>query len=350
MDRRAFLASAATPALFAGNPLDVPLRHREGVPLKPPFTRLVEDSDLEALAPQVTILKGVWPGIPSANLGAGPTGVPWIDSNAWRIQEARARSSKPVWISFTAPKRVLAARDYLIAIADCAAAGALWIADLPADMIDATARAVDFFVRHQVCRRFPAAGAIGVLGANDDSHECMNLLVRGHLPFRVITPDSHLDGLACILAFDEPALTARRAHLKNWLDAGGALITNLRDFPPGPRVILWKDEAVDPYLVAQEAKRLLGRQRDPLRVYNMFTSNLRWTESPDRQSSLVEFVNYTGRPLPDETTLWLRRTYRRAWLHTWHAAPRELTPLRTDGGTEIVIPEREIYAALELAA
>ncbi|MBY0375663.1 MAG: hypothetical protein K2Q23_16825 [Bryobacteraceae bacterium] len=350
MERREFLGAASAASLLAAPPPAIPMRAREDVKLREPFTRLVADMELDTLRGEVQIIKGVWPGIPRANQGAGPTGVAWIDSNAWRIAAARARSTQPAWVSFRAPKRVLAVSDYLVAIADCAASGAHWIADLSPAALEASAHAVAFFARHAAWRDWTSAGAIGVCGDNDDTHEIMNLLVRGHLPFRIVTAAPQLEGLRCLIAFDASALAPHRAELRAWIKAGGAIITNQAEFAGGPRVTLWKEEAVDPYLVAQAAKKTLGRDGEALRAYNMFTSNLRWTERADQKHALIELVNFTGRLLPDETTLWVRRSYRRVWLHTWNAAPRELTPLAAGGGTEIAIPEREVYAALELAA
>src|ERR1041384_306441 len=54
----------------------------------------------------VTILKGEWPGVQmpgSSAQGAGPTGVPWVDSNGWSIRLAMARDPQStVWVEFPA--------------------------------------------------------------------------------------------------------------------------------------------------------------------------------------------------------------------------------------------------------
>ena len=350
--RRRFLATAVCSTALRASPepaLVIPMRDRAGIELRAPFTRLVKDNELAALRNEAEIIPGVWPGLPRANASAGPSGLPWLDSNAGRIAAARARTSKPVWVAFAAPRRVLSESDYLVAIADCESSGARWIADLAPDAVAPCARAIQFFLQHTRWRQWPSAGAIGVLGTNEDSCEIMNLLFRRHLPFRIVT-HGQFGELRCLIAFDEPALAPRRQQIASWVRSGGALITNQKGFESlGARVITWKEEVVDPYLVASHAKRLLGKDGEPIRVYNMFTSNLRFTESADHQHALVEFVNFTGRALPDETNVWLRRRYAKAWLHTF-ATSRALPVQAAADGTEITIPEREVYAALELVA
>src|SRR5262249_29987462 len=51
--------------------------------------------------PGITVLKGEWPGVRSSQGGsaAGPTGVPWVDSNGWAVRLARVREpEKIIWV------------------------------------------------------------------------------------------------------------------------------------------------------------------------------------------------------------------------------------------------------------
>ena len=77
----------------------------------------------------VAIVKGEWPGVQmpgGSGQGAGPTGVPWVDSNGWSIRLAMARvPESTVWVE-AAPKN----GAYRMAIADCAAHGGRWIITL----------------------------------------------------------------------------------------------------------------------------------------------------------------------------------------------------------------------------
>src|SRR5437763_10246077 len=50
--------------------------------------------------PGVTRIKGEWPGVRmSRDTGAGPTGVPWVDSNGWAIRLAAAQHpGRQIWV------------------------------------------------------------------------------------------------------------------------------------------------------------------------------------------------------------------------------------------------------------
>src|SRR5690242_244426 len=88
---------------------------------------------LETAPAGVTVMPGEWPGIRAGqgrNAAAGPTGVPWVDSNGWRIRLARAREpGKPVWVEteFPKEKRVFTSTAYLLAMADAAMYGGRWV-------------------------------------------------------------------------------------------------------------------------------------------------------------------------------------------------------------------------------
>src|ERR1035438_6630208 len=48
-------------------------------------------ADPDALPTGITKVKGEWPGVKmsrggAAQMAGGPTGVPWVDSNGWRIE------------------------------------------------------------------------------------------------------------------------------------------------------------------------------------------------------------------------------------------------------------------------
>ena len=86
----------------------------------------------------VTILPGEWPGVAMARGGAssaGPTGVPWVDTNSWKIRlEALRRPGDNIWVD-AAPKSVrISASSYRTAIADAAAHGGRWVISLDAQL------------------------------------------------------------------------------------------------------------------------------------------------------------------------------------------------------------------------
>jgi len=105
-----------------------------------PHARPPADPDQLALA----FSDCVWPSISLGSRGggtggavsAGPTGVPWVDSNGWFILLARALAPvKPVWIVAEPPEKntVLPVEASLLAVADAAAYGARWVISLSQD-------------------------------------------------------------------------------------------------------------------------------------------------------------------------------------------------------------------------
>src|SRR6476661_4855132 len=68
------------------------------LPPESPLTSEMQKRGLKTLdasaAPSgITLVKGEWPGVRGRRDGAtaGPTGVPWVDSNGWRVRLARMR-------------------------------------------------------------------------------------------------------------------------------------------------------------------------------------------------------------------------------------------------------------------
>ena len=83
------------------------------------------------------ITENVWPGIqPGRRAGeitAAPTGIPWLDSNGWFLQFARARSGgKGIWLLFDPPGRgiIIRAESYITALLDTAVYGGRWVLSL----------------------------------------------------------------------------------------------------------------------------------------------------------------------------------------------------------------------------
>ena len=68
----------------------------------------------------------------AAGATAGPTSLPWVDSNGAVLQIARALApDKTVWIDFDPPQEAKqAAEAYMLAVADAASYGAKWAISL----------------------------------------------------------------------------------------------------------------------------------------------------------------------------------------------------------------------------
>jgi hypothetical protein len=167
-----------------------------------------EDVHWDSHAPAVAIGGNVWPGVSLASGGAdasaGPTSMPWLDSNGWYIQMACARLKTPLWVILDPPggPAVLSPQSYVKAICDSEAAGARWIislddklrSDLAAGNATAwkgIAAAAGFFKDHAGWKSYRSLGLVGVIsdfGGDDFSltGEILNLIARRDLLFWVI--------------------------------------------------------------------------------------------------------------------------------------------------------------------
>src|SRR5947209_7831489 len=100
-----------------------------------PVRTVAQQQGLQVVHPDtppdgVTLVKGVWPGVRTGRRGAteaGPTGVPWVDSNGWTVQlTAAMHPGRQVW----ADAKPSDFPNYPTAIADSAAYGGRWIVTL----------------------------------------------------------------------------------------------------------------------------------------------------------------------------------------------------------------------------
>ena len=264
-DHRQALAAAQSAGLagvamhaFKGS-ADVPVVAWSGQP----------DVPWDSAAPAVAITDNVWPGVNITNRGgdanAGPTSLPWLDSNGWYIQMARARLRAPLWLVFDPPGKgaVVPAQSYVNAITDSEVAGGRWLIslddDLRASLADGAAPALQswkqiaaaarFFQEHAEWKGYRSLGLVGVVsdftGADFEmSGEILNLMARRDLLFRVIwksqaaappqpanrgpagDPAQPFTGLKALVYADaaapDPAL---RRKLTEFVQQGGLLIT-----------------------------------------------------------------------------------------------------------------------------
>src|SRR5579871_1145471 len=160
------------------------------------------------------VAKGEFPGVRMARgsraTSAGPTGVPWVNSNGWLIRLHKAlHPGAEVWIDAPAPTGT---RSYLMAVADSAAHGGRWIVSLDDEFAGALrerqpaaldrwktlASATMFFAQRQEWSTYTAVAVVGVVsdfsGSNEFfSHELLNLLARAGQHSRILPKDRTLD-------------------------------------------------------------------------------------------------------------------------------------------------------------
>lgn len=353
-------------------------------------------------APRV-INELVWPRIKMSpggrrdNAQAGPTGAPWIDSNAWVAHLARVRAKgAPLWLSF-APDKDTPAPDssaYTTAIADSAAAGARWIVSLDPQLRQGLAAGNEgslrtwqnmlnmlaFFEHNRKWAAWEPWGALGVLstfaGEHEFlSHEMLNLSARRNLHYRVLDraapPPGKLEQLTAILYVDAAAPTAQwKTALTAFARGGGLLIVPhaLASQFPGetavrpllPSYSIWSfgrgkvavaiREWDDPYFLAQDAHSLVSRRNDPVQIFNARSLWEHYSESPDGRAGVLQLVGFSGRPY-ESVSIRAARPWRSASLHIPRGeGPTSLTPVTVDGKVEYHLPAFSYFAALEFGS
>ncbi len=300
-------------------------------------------------ARQQTAITGlVWPRIKmaaarSGAVSAGPTGAPWIDSNAWVARLAAVRAPhRPVWLGFELAKDdpVPTESSYTIAVADSAAAGARWMValddglrrGLPAGNADALrvwrslVAALAFFQKHRDWASWEPWGPLGILSsfAGKDEfmgQEVLNLAARRNLLYRVLDrsiPAGHkLEGLRAVLYVDnDPPSAELKARLAAFARAGGLLIVphslaaqfpgekpipcpvagyRLRSFGKGSVADATRDWD-DPYFVAADVHNLVRRRNDPVTLFNARSLWAHYSVAPGGRGALLQLVAFTGRP------------------------------------------------------
>ncbi len=304
-----------------------------------------------------------WPGLKLDTMHgdtavAGPTGVPWVNSNAWFSLLARELAPGKIrWLDFDPPEETRHPATYSMAVADSEAYGSRWIISLSNDFRGAllkgipqvtaawheTCDTLDFFEHHRDWQEFQSEGILAVISDYRGDHaflsnEVLNLLNRNREQFRIIerseTLSKPLTGLKAILWLDGTTPTeAQLADLLGFVRQGGLLIAPAYWGPAGASEQI-RDPAIDyrmynvekgqiavpvegfvnPYQVAVDAHLLASRRNDLVRLFNPATTNCHATYDPARKAQLVQIVNYSAQPA-DFVTLWVRNHARagRLW-------------------------------------
>jgi hypothetical protein len=330
----------------------------------------------------------VWPGVamPGNGSSAGPTGAPWVDSNGWFVQMARARVSKPLWMMFDPPAkgRIFAAADYETAVCDAEITGGRWaisldesvraglIEDNPAarGILDRVGATIRFFDQHPDWRTFRSLGVLGVIsdftGENFDmSGEILNLAARRNLQYRVIWKSQALaqpfTGLKALMYADKEAPEAAlRKKMMAFAEQGGLVIAGPKWGPEGTpadpgfdtqfavrtfgkgRLAVAKDELVDAFQVATDAQFLVSHSNDLVKVYNAASVGCTLVMgSPDGKRELVHVLAFASGWSSGARTVWVHKKYRGASLWSIGAAqPMRIEPVPADEyfGSECRIP------------
>jgi hypothetical protein len=338
-----------------------------------------------------------WPGMKTSAEGTydawtGPTGPPWIDSNAWLVRLARDLVAPETTWLLAEPEEEPAAAAYEQAVADAAVFGGRWVVALDRRLREGllggrpearetwvrVGRSLAFFETHRDWTGYRPLGPLGVIsdfaGPNEFlSFEVVNLLSRRNLLFRVIEKERagevDLGGLATLLFLDEtPPAGGLVETLFTFVERGGTLIVppgwetrgaRLATSYPGydfwrhgsGRVVVAREAFDDPYAVVEDVFGLTPHAHDPLRVYNPGVCQVHYLESDDGRSAVLHMLRYSRRAFETETSIWFRRPWASARM--WELAPGPVEQAERqakDRGVEFHVPAVPVYCALAVSA
>ncbi len=347
----------------------------------------------------VKIIEGEWPGLKLSESGvfdhaaAGPTGVPWIDSNGWKVRlTAALNPDSQVWVDAAPRKPRLSAESYATAVADAAAHGGRWIISLDSQLAKGIAArtpealerwkkltgAAGYFAGRGEWLNYVPEAVIGIVsdfaGLNEFmNQELLNLIARTNEQYRILVKSrlsrSSCDGLRAVLYADEVAPDPDlRRHVLDFVEAGGMLITgprwgelpgkstteeshprySLRSFGKG-RIAVATPDFEDPYVVASDSVVLISHRYELLRFWNGGAVGSYFTAAPDRKRAVVHMLFYAFILGDNRPTVRVAGRYRTARLWTLdQPAPRILDLELKQDAVELHLPPVRGYAAAEL--
>ncbi len=347
----------------------------------------------------VTVIKGEWPGVKLTQSGAldrasaGPTGVPWVDSNGWKIRlTAALEPGRGIWVEANPPRPRLPVNMYRVAVADAAAHGGRWIISLDNGLVEGIAGqkpdsvelwkkivgAAGFFAAKKDWESYIPAAVLGILsdfsGKNEFmNRELLNLVARTNQQYRILVKSkaarSSYDGLRAVLYADEdPPSPELRDRMLAFVQSGGLLITGptwgaipgtpvrgtvhpryaLHDYGKG-RIAAAQPDFEDPYVVANDSVILVSHRFDLLRFWNGGAMGSYYTLDPDRKKALVQLLFYAFMFGNNRPTARVAGKYTSAKLWTMDQPLPQTLEMNLQGdAVELHFPPMSQYAAVEL--
>ncbi|MCE5307716.1 MAG: hypothetical protein LLG20_08735 [Acidobacteriales bacterium] len=354
-------------------------------------------------APATVLSDCTWPRVDAGGkdgAASGPTGLPWIETNGWRVRLARAKdATRPVWVRHGGlPEKTalpLTGAAYALAVADAAAHGGAWIVALDSALRQGLAAsdpaslsrwreltaAASFFNLHAGWATMRPQAALGVVsdfaGENEFiATEFLNLLARRQVGYRILTgqhvSQADINGLNALLYAARLAPSrdvlglftafARSGGLSILPASASSIVPsgiveeqnhagfNVRGWGQG-RIAVAKQDWDDPYTAARDVHMLMSRRRDHLHLFNASSINTYATAGAGGTTALVHLLNYSLRTPAAPVTLAVRNRYRQARLWTLGSSgPAALGMSAEAEWLEMPLPPFSMYAAIELFA
>jgi hypothetical protein len=334
---------------------------------------------LDGKAPIIGTYQGVWPGIQLLEDGAakaGPSGSPWINTNAGFLRAAGAFGNNAIWIAnLPPPKTVINPENYLQAIGDAAMVGARWVIALDDDFAgnlfkrDAAAlknwqrmaQLLKFYDVHREWRAYQPAGKLAVIQSAKDgallSGGILDMIAARHTPVRAVPPErlkaEVLKGATMAVDVDAASLTPQeREVLKQFTRAGGTLLTappgwNEGTAPKQDQITLDEKELKRLDDIWHDVQSMIGRSNLGARLFNVSSMLSNLLSSPDGKQVLIHLVNYANYPV-ESVTVHVLGDYKQAWLYTPEGTEKKLDVYKVDEGTGIDIEQVSVTAVLRL--
>jgi hypothetical protein len=358
-----------------------------------------EDFPWDSTTPIFSSTGNEWPGLKLDSMKgdtavAGPTGVPWVNSNAWfSLLSRELVPGKTVWLEFDPPASSTLAHpaDYPLAVADSEVYGSHWIISLDDHLRGGLSKndpqaakiwrqmneTLAFYVKHSQWQQFQPRGVLAVVSdyRGDNafmSGEILNLLNRRQVQFQVMQRSKALaapePALKAILWVDKEAPTdGQLEKLLAFVRQGNLIIAATYWGPAGVppttkdpsldykiynigqgQIAVTNEGFLDPYQVAGDTHLLVSRRHDLVRLYNPATTNCQLSFDPVHGRQLVQVVNYTATPA-SFITLWMNTRARQAQFWSPDApGARSLTGAPASPGTEFELPTVTVNCALEI--
>lgn len=273
---------------------------------------------------------------------SSPTEQPWIDSNFALV--AFDRGFRPWQIPLIEFQWELSGpaeqqqgprtEDYALAVAEAGALHADLILNLHPNLQKALARGrkdgltawnkvVQYvaFYRKEGEQPIVHQANVGVVTDNfEASYETTNLMARHNVPFRVLQRGElmpqNLGNLDLIVLFVQPDEIGI-GHVMNFVERGGVAIVvglsgpfpwqsnsasrsdNSITYPEGKgKVIELSDGVADPGTFAQDVRRLLGKEKLPILLWNASTTLVHAYKVSPSSMVTLEMLNYSADPMP----------------------------------------------------
>jgi len=326
---------------------------------------------------------------------SSPSTQPWLDTNLAivRLAQATYPDSVPTiydfrWEPAEAPAGAWKpdAEDFALAIAESDADRADVIIDFPAPLQKALNEGdqqawslwkkvmlyLKFSSQAQKAKTQPVAGLGVIVNEVLASYEPVNLMARHNLAFEVIRPSAltlaRLSTWNSVIVFC--SLTAEAAAMLRDFAAKGSVVIFVNphdEFPwhsaaPDRReahsaaytigsgqIVELDEPVIDPENFARDIRRLIGRERSAIALWNSLTTLVTAYRKEDLRDATLYLVNYADQP--DNVQVQVRGHFRQVrWESPEVPCCASLPFAERDGFTEFTIPSLRIAARVHLDA